>query len=64
MFRRLRHTSRHAIDLTAEPASSLRRPIADHDLIVANVLPYVPVLTAKLCPLLSDRRRIMTWHEV
>jgi glycosyltransferase involved in cell wall biosynthesis len=53
-----------ALDFAARLAPSLRSHVATHDLVVVSVFPYFPVLTAKLCTLLTDTPLVTTWHEV
>lgn len=36
----------------------------EHDLVVASVFPYFPVLTSKLATLRTDTPLVATWHEV
>jgi len=36
----------------------------EHDLVVASVFPYFPVLAAKLATLTTDTPLVTTWHEV
>lgn len=43
-------------------AQAVRR--GDHDLVVASVFPYFPVLAAKAATLLGDVPLVTTWHEV
>jgi hypothetical protein len=53
-----------AIDFAARLVPTLRPHVDEHDLVVASVFPYFPVLSAKLCTLLADTPLVTTWHEV
>jgi glycosyltransferase involved in cell wall biosynthesis len=53
-----------AIDFAARLVPTLRPHVDEHDLVVASVFPYFPVLSAKLCTLLTDTPLVTTWHEV
>ncbi|WP_049898883.1 glycosyltransferase family 4 protein [Halococcus agarilyticus] len=61
-----RRSITEAIDFAARLARPLHRRLAanDHDLIVASVFPYFPVLSAKLAGLGTDTPLVTTWHEV
>lgn len=43
-------------------ARAVRR--GDHDLVVASVFPYFPVLSARVATLAGDTPLVTTWHEV
>jgi len=53
-----------AVDFSARLIPTLRPHIDEHDLVVASVFPYFPVLSAKICTLLTDTPLVTTWHEV
>jgi glycosyltransferase involved in cell wall biosynthesis len=42
----------------------LRRNIDQHDVVVASVFPYFPVLASKFAALGTDTPLVTTWHEV
>ena len=45
-------------------APVLRRRIDEHDLVVASVFPYFPVLSSKIASFGTDTPIVTTWHEV
>ncbi|MGB9960690.1 glycosyltransferase family 4 protein [Halobacterium sp. MBLA0001] len=53
-----------ALEFSKDVLRPLRRNIDDHDLVVASVFPYFPVLAAKFATLGTDTPLITTWHEV
>lgn len=53
-----------AIAFAAKLFPHLRDHVHNHDLMVASVFPYFPVLSAKLCTVLSETPLVTTWHEV
>ena len=59
-----RRSIREAIEFAARLVPTLRSHIDEHDLVVASVFPYFPVLSSKLCTLLTDTPIVVTWHEV
>ncbi|UOO95174.1 glycosyltransferase family 4 protein [Halococcus dombrowskii] len=61
-----RRSITEAIDFAARLARPLHRRLAanDHDLVVASVFPYFPVLASKLAALGTDTPLVTTWHEV
>lgn len=59
-----RRSITEAIDFSARLLAPLRRKIDNHDVVVASVFPYFPVLAAKLTTLRTDTPLITTWHEV
>lgn len=61
-----RRSISEAIDFAARAFLPLRKQFqADaHDLVVANVFPYFPVLSTKLGTLQTDTPLVTTWHEV
>ena len=61
-----RRSVTEAIDFAARLAHPLHRRLAanDHNLVVASVFPYFPVLAAKLAALGTDTPLVTTWHEV
>lgn len=59
-----RRSITEAIDFATRLTPVLRRQIDEHDLVVANVFPYFPVLSSKLASLGTDTPVVTTWHEV
>jgi glycosyltransferase involved in cell wall biosynthesis len=61
-----RRSITEAIDFAARALPPLRRQLARdaHDVVVASVFPYVPVLATKLAGLRTDTPLVTTWHEV
>ncbi|WP_114577220.1 glycosyltransferase family 4 protein [Saliphagus sp. LR7] len=59
-----RRSITEAIDFSARLLPHLRRTIDDHDVVVASVFPYFPVLASKLTALQTDTPVVTTWHEV
>ena len=61
-----RRSITEAIDFAARLARPLHRRLAanDHDLVVAPIFPYFPVLASKLAALGTDTSLVTTWHEV
>ncbi|MCU4974886.1 glycosyltransferase family 4 protein [Halobacteria archaeon AArc-m2/3/4] len=59
-----RRSITEAIDFSARLLPDLRRNIDDHDIVVASVFPYFPVLASKLGTLGTDTPLVTTWHEV
>lgn len=61
-----RRSITEAIDFAARLMPKLRRHLSQdkHDIVVAAVFPYFPVLTAKLTSLGMDLPLVTTWHEV
>jgi len=61
-----RRSITEAIDFAARLALPLRRQLAsrNHDLVVASVFPYFPVLTSTLVSAGTDTPVVTTWHEV
>ncbi|WP_222912786.1 glycosyltransferase family 4 protein [Natrinema sp. SYSU A 869] len=59
-----RRSITEAIDFSARLLPHLRRNVDDHDIIVASLFPYFPVLASKLTTLGTDTPLITTWHEV
>ncbi len=59
-----RRSITEAIDFSARLLPHLRRTVDDHDVIVASVFPYFPVLASKLSTLGRDTPLVTTWHEV
>lgn len=53
-----------AIEFAKDVVVPLRRHIDEHDVVVASVFPYFPVLAAKLSTLGKGTPLITTWHEV
>ncbi|WP_458208920.1 glycosyltransferase family 4 protein [Haladaptatus sp. NG-SE-30] len=59
-----RRSITEAIDFATRLAPILRRRINEHDLVVASVFPYFPVLSSKIASLGTDTPVVTTWHEV
>lgn len=55
-----------AIDFALKMTPTLRNGITqrDHDVVVASVFPYFPVLSSKISVLGRDVPLVTTWHEV
>jgi len=58
-----RRSIREAIDFGARSYRPLSRGLADHDVLVASVFPYFPVLAAVGACLRRDVPIVTTWHE-
>ena len=59
-----RRSITEAIDFSVRLLPVLRRHVADHDVVVASVFPYFPVLSSRLCTLLDGVPLVTVWHEV
>lgn len=61
-----RRSITEALDFAARLAYPLAKRLHDenHDLVVASVFPYFPVLSSKLAALGTDVPVVTTWHEV
>lgn len=61
-----RRSITEAIDFSVRLLPKLRSALSehDHDLVVASVFPYFPVLSSKLASLGRDVPLVTTWHEV
>ncbi len=61
-----RRSITEALNFAARALPPLRRHLArdEHDLLVASVFPYFPVLSTKLASLGTDTPLVTTWHEV
>jgi glycosyltransferase involved in cell wall biosynthesis len=61
-----RRSITEAIDFAARALPPLRRRLRndEHDVVIASVFPYFPVLATKLASLRTDTPLITTWHEV
>ncbi|WP_058997613.1 glycosyltransferase family 4 protein [Haloarcula sp. CBA1127] len=61
-----RRSITEAIDFAARALPPLRRHLRrdEHDVVVASVFPYFPVLTTKLASFCTDTPLVTTWHEV
>jgi glycosyltransferase involved in cell wall biosynthesis len=53
-----------AISFAGRLVPDLRRHATSHDVVVASVFPYFPVLSTKLCLLSTETPLVTTWHEV
>lgn len=55
-----------AIDFSARLAPKLRKQLkgSGHDVVVASVFPYFPVLSSKLAAVGIETPLVTTWHEV
>ena len=59
-----RRSITEAIDFAARLLPTLRRRIDEHDIAVASVFPYFPVLATKAAAIGTDTPVVTTWHEV
>jgi glycosyltransferase involved in cell wall biosynthesis len=61
-----RRSITEALDFAARALLPLRRCLRndEHDVVVASVFPYFPVLSTKLASLGTETPLITTWHEV
>jgi len=61
-----RRSITEALDFAARSIRPLNKHLRrnEHDLVVASVFPYFPVLAAKLSTLGTDTPLVTTWHEV
>ena len=59
-----RRSITEAIDFSIRLVPALRRRVDEHDVVVASVFPYFPVLSSRLCTLLTDTPLVTVWHEV
>ncbi|WP_434530821.1 glycosyltransferase family 4 protein [Haloarcula sp. NS06] len=61
-----RRSITEAIDFAVRALPSLRRRLRrdEHDIMVASVFPYFPVISTKLATLRTDTPFVTTWHEV
>ncbi|MFY4814164.1 glycosyltransferase family 4 protein [Haloarcula sp. AONF1] len=61
-----RRSITEAIDFAVRALPPLRRRLSDgeHDLAIASVFPYFPVLATKLASLGTSTPVVTTWHEV
>ncbi|EMA58390.1 glycosyltransferase [Halorubrum lipolyticum DSM 21995] len=61
-----RRSITEAIDFAVRALPPLRRRLRndEHDVVVASVFPYFPVLSTKLASLRTDTPVVTTWHEV
>ena len=61
-----RRSITEAIDFAARALPPLRRRLRndEHDVVVASVFPYFPVLSTKLASLRTETPLVTTWHEV
>ena len=59
-----RRSITEAIDFAVRLLEPLGRTVDNHDLIVASVFPYFPVLVSKLTTLRTSTPLVTTWHEV
>ncbi|WP_254532785.1 glycosyltransferase family 4 protein [Natrinema gelatinilyticum] len=53
-----------ALEFAKDVIVPLRRHLDEHDVVIASVFPYFPVLATELSTLGSDTPIIVTWHEV
>jgi glycosyltransferase involved in cell wall biosynthesis len=53
-----------ALEFAKDVVVPLRRNIDEHDVVVASVFPYFPVLAVELATLGSSTPVVTTWHEV
>lgn len=61
-----RRSITEALDFSARSIHPLNKHLRndEHDLVVASVFPYFPVLAAKLATVGTDTPLVTTWHEV
>jgi glycosyltransferase involved in cell wall biosynthesis len=61
-----RRSITEAIDFAARALPALRKWLRrdEHDIVVASVFPYFPVLSSKLATIDTDAALVTTWHEV
>ncbi|WP_255198873.1 glycosyltransferase family 4 protein [Halorarius litoreus] len=59
-----RRSITEAIGFSARTVAPLRRNIDEHDIVVASVFPYFPVLSTELATIGTDIPVVTTWHEV
>ena len=61
-----RRSITEALDFAARALPQLRRHLRrdEHDVVVASVFPYFPVLATKLASLRTETPLVTTWHEV
>ncbi len=59
-----RRSIAEAIEFATDLLLPLRHHIHEHDVVIASVFPYFPVLTSKLSTLFRHTPLITTWHEV
>ncbi|WP_424016479.1 glycosyltransferase family 4 protein [Halorientalis pallida] len=61
-----RRSITEAIDFSVRLLRPLRTALAerDHDVVVASVFPYFPVLSSRLASIGQDTPLVTTWHEV
>jgi len=53
-----------ALEFAKDVVVPLRRDLDEHEVIVASVFPYFPVLASKLAALGTGTPLVTTWHEV
>lgn len=59
-----RRSITEAVGFATRLVPTLRKELHHHDLVVASVFPYFPVLSSKLSTLGMDVPLVTTWHEV
>ncbi|GAB3021920.1 glycosyltransferase family 4 protein [Natronobiforma cellulositropha] len=59
-----RRSITEALDFSARMLPTLRKHIDEHDIVVASVFPYFPVIASKFATLRRDVPLVTTWHEV
>ena len=59
-----RRSITEALEFAKDLVVPLYRHRHEHDIIVASVFPYFPVLSTKLSTLFSELPVVTTWHEV
>ncbi|AEM57273.1 hexosyltransferase / glycosyltransferase [Haloarcula hispanica ATCC 33960] len=59
-----RRSITEALEFSKDVVVPLRRHIDEHDVVVASVFPYFPVLATKLASLRTNTPLVTTWHEV
>ncbi|WP_266081656.1 glycosyltransferase family 4 protein [Haladaptatus caseinilyticus] len=64
LYAQERRSITEAIEFAKDLVVPLYRHRHEHDIIVASVFPYFPVLSTKLSTLFSELPVVTTWHEV
>jgi len=59
-----RRSITEALEFSKDVVRPLRRNIDDHDVVVASVFPYFPVLAAEIATFRTGTPLVTTWHEV
>ncbi len=59
-----RRSISEAVDFAARATPTLVRQAGNHDVLVASVFPFFPVLSTRLAASLGSTPLVTTWHEV